>query len=407
MTLYLVGRSSENTLVFASDGRSLSSDKREITSDNNPKIKVLDIGTVICYSGIDILVNCMCDLINHIGSSKAFQDTQSAVAYDFHKIFDQAFIEEIELEKLVKEFIKGVAQKAGTTRLKTDIQMFSFERDKPFASKLEINLEEPHLRTRYLRSDSPYYTGGVPVFSNDFILELVLNGQLWQGRDFLMGLFIYLMRETERVHEGVGGKYFLGELTSNGYRWFKEKEVLDGEEIAEEIRGNIESKIPMTVDKDKIQLALPIVKEVLPALNEADVLRRRAEKRLDSYNTTQEEKYNDTALVLLEFAVGLYSNGLEFQYGECPIYALLGTACMNAGRKEEAKKNYEKCLEIMLKTMTLESKTSAPQQIAIFRALKGLVNLGVMHPKNPVFMMYTIQMINDYGFTPDQLIAIR
>jgi len=216
MSLYLVGRATDSSLVIAADGRQLAllfGDVTIVDQEEIRKISPLYKDIVLCQTGASLSGDRLQKIADEL--KKHSLEARIKSSYDILNI-------------LAKKYCSDESHPFATGHL------FTRYEGKPLVSKISFNSSSISRVDSPSEMTFPYRFQGISKFALDILLENCLGGQEQFDRDYLKGFFIYMLNETEKLEYGVGGKKQIGMIDENGFRFASDYELMQADNLAEQ-----------------------------------------------------------------------------------------------------------------------------------------------------------------------------
>ncbi|MCG2717838.1 MAG: hypothetical protein L6408_03255 [Nanoarchaeota archaeon] len=322
MTLYLVGKSLDSKLFFASDGWAIDPKNNEKNlKDVGPKMFPVEgvPGMIIAIAGMSRFGYDVESIIK-IYYERSLKSPVKFHPKYIHKVFakQEPWLHDL-IDSIFRKVKEGLTSKS---EIYSQVDIFSFQDDKPIATKLAIMNDKPHLRNVGFESGFkfPFYSVGMSDFANETLLDFFMRNQDLQTKDNLRNLFLYIISETEKREFGVGGNYWsclLDEDKAHILVYYGPKE--ENREYIEKGKQLLDQSA-----RNRIKVSPDLVRKAVKTLEDLDVLRRLCDKNLmeiyKAENASNVKDINNLALFFIERYLDLIpKEALEYRTFFRPI----------------------------------------------------------------------------------------
>ena len=254
MSLYMIGKTSENSMIFASDGRSFKSiagskhpAQAKISSGNENDRKFDHIhspydkyGLVIAGAGIKEVFHTIRNFfferyetglrISALNPGHTGRDI--AIGWTTNHVEECASILKKRFGKVNTGATEVYACTIGTKRLVPLTVGVEYQGD---PAKPNYGTIEWRFNNRFMNND-PFRASG----SSQKAFNILAKGRDSDNElnsDFVKGLFAYALYIGEQDQISIGGRKYFAEMSpKNGYHEYSEGDILDIDLLAEEVR---------------------------------------------------------------------------------------------------------------------------------------------------------------------------
>ena len=304
MTLIASGKTNENSIIITCDGRTTfipQDGEKYITEDYN-KIELVRKDIVVTGSGLTGVLDVFKGVIDsYLRYRKPNFDLPNWIM-----TFQSAVDKYIEREGLVREYNPDDFD----THFDSTVQIYYTLEGHPMISQfalLKTNLGKPP-QFVYVGWDEnitfPYRTAGRNRLANDILLDLALCGDPPYDADFTKAVLLYLQKETAKTEPKVGGKISMGEFKAEGFQFCTPGEIEERCTRIQQTQAKLES-ILSTCTLDRLEQRTEQLHLGMAHLNDLDVYRRLAQKRVKSAEHANSQEQYKCAVFLYEKYISL------------------------------------------------------------------------------------------------------
>lgn len=290
MSLYLIGKTSDNSVAFASDGRGLDRINSVLT-DERPKFHRVSDNLVYAGSGS--------------GTTDEIMGRFLALVYSMTQTMGKSIADSVILPDQDMTHLRSIIGKLRAQCLEKGHPLENIEdysahavayQYEPLVARFDINLAKNTFG--YVKVDPkmeiPYRIGGI------FLDALVTLAEDALARRFMprdeastLGLFSYILTDISKKEDAVGGKLFYGLIDRRGFREINGQDILDIDMSAESVREEIQNRnlAPWHVIENQLK-NLGLMSEVN---RDSALARRLSISRIKEFRRTGLEEYLDTA----------------------------------------------------------------------------------------------------------------
>ena len=407
ITLYLIGKASDSSLVFASDGRSIDKEDKTITDDHQ-KFHYLPPNLVLAMSGLGAVLENLQIHFGQLNSSPNGVLAQYAIRSGSENVVIRK-IAEFFRDKLVRE---GKPYSA----LDSDATLISWDQSHPMYTRIMITGgSSPDIEISSDAGFSYLIGGSGRRLAGKHILQHILGGNARLDVSSMLGFFNYILEQVSGKQEGVGGDRYFAVLGERGYGALDHC-LLDIDKQTERMRpmfrqGGIGEDLARVLRDTKGNKAA--IEEMMRFIQQNQRMDSLVELCEDAAYTDKPEgaPYHHAAAAF-SLLMSLGSVIEEHKAGRTPhlgkkilpyhagvVYALMGSIALRLGDRELAKTYFDKAGDL---NPGSELKKEAEASI---RCFKGGFRLGQVPRQGLEWMLENF--VQSSTFTVDEIRRIQ